>query len=252
MVMTPERLDDVTVLRMDNGKANAMNPELLIGLDGALVQFLESDARALVLTGYERFFCAGLDLVSLSRLDREGMLGFMRLFQRVMLALFWCPRPVVAAVNGHAVAGGCVLAMQADVRIATDARMSMGLNETQLGVGLPLVVAETMRAQLDPRVFGSIAIHGQLHDGEAALDLGLLDERVPHERVLERALERARQLAEVPAAAYAQAKRTVRHPARQAVLAVTPQQDEAWLDTWFSDEASALREAVVEKLAKRS
>lgn len=252
MTMTPEQIDHITVLRMDNGKANAMNPEMLIGLDSAVVQFLESDARALVLTGYDRFFCAGLDLVSLSQLDREGMLGFMRLFQRVMLAVFWCPRPVVAAVNGHAVAGGCVLAMQADTRIATDGRMNMGLNETALGVGLPLVVAETMRMALNPAVFGKVAVAGKLYDGETAQRLGLLDERVPQEQVLDRALDAARELAAVPAAAHAQAKHVIRGPARDTVLAVTKAQDDAWLDTWFSAEATALRESVVEKLTSKA
>jgi enoyl-CoA hydratase len=250
--ITLEQLGDVSVLRMDNGKANAMNPEMLIGLDGSLVQFLESDARSLVIIGYDRFFCAGLDLVTLSQLDREGMLGFMRLFQRVMLAFFWCPRPVVAAVNGHAVAGGCVLAMQADARIATDGKLKVGLNETVLGVGLPLVVAETLRTQLDPRVFASIAIEGQLYDGQTALDLGLLHERVAPDRVLDRALERSRELGAIPQAAFAQAKHVLRGPAHEAVLSVTAEQDDAWLDTWFGDEATALRDAVVAQLTTKA
>jgi len=247
-----EHLDDVTVLSMDNGKANAVNPEMLSGLDGSLEQFMESDARALVLTGYDRFFCAGLDLVTLAQLDRDGMLGFMRLFQRVMLDLFFCPRPVVAAVNGHAVAGGCVLAMQADARIATDGKLSVGLNETRLGVGLPLVVAETLRAQLDPAAFARIATEGQLFDGQTAQDLGLFHERVPQERLRERALERAHELGEIPSAAYAQAKHTVRGPARETVLSLGPEQDGVWLDTWFSEEAGALRDAAVEKLTARA
>ncbi len=244
--------DDVTVLRMDNRKANAMNPEMLVALDGALVQFLESDGTALVVTGYDRFFSAGLDLVKLGELDRDGMLGFMRLFQRVMLSIFCCERPVVAAVNGHAVAGGCVLALQCDARVATDGRMTMGLNETRLGVGLPVVVAETLRAQVSPSVMSRIAVEGRLYDGPQALDLGLLDECVAADTVLERSLERARELAEIPHDAYAQAKRVVRGPVRDAVVARASDEEQPWLDTWFSDEATALRDQVVEKLTSKS
>ncbi len=251
MTMDLEQLDDIAALRMDNRKANAMNPEMLVGLDGSLVEFLESGAKALVITGYDRFFSAGLDLVTLDRLDHDGMLGFMRLFQRVMLSLFWCERPVVAAVNGHAVAGGCVLAMQADARIATNGRMSFGLNETRLGVGLPIVVAETLRAQVSPAVLGNIAIEGLLYDGEQAEAYGLLHERVEQDSVLSRAQARARELAEIPPAAYVQAKRGIRAPARAAIHAAGTEAEEAWLSTWFSPEATALRTEMVKQLTSK-
>jgi enoyl-CoA hydratase len=228
----------IAVLRMDAGKANAINPAMLAGLDGALDRFLESDARAMVLTGTGRAFSAGLDLRTLCALDRDAMRAFMQEFERVFLRVFLCPRPVAAAINGHAIAGGCVLALQADHRLAADdARVRIGLNETALAVGLPAIVVETARVRLAPEAFLVGLVSGALHDPPAARALGLVDEAVPAAELLDRALAHARRLAEIPARAYAQTKAALRAPAAERVAATGAAVLDTWLDTWFSDEA---------------
>jgi len=246
--MILDQLDQVAVLRMHNGKANALDPELLVWLDGMLVRLADEEHRALVLTGYERFFCAGLDLVTLAAFDREEMLGFMRLFQRVVLRLFEHSRPVIAAVNGHAVAGGCVLALLADWRVGVDAGSKMGLNETRLGVGLPTAAATALACVLPAPSLARTALFGELHEGQAALTLGLLHELVPAAQVFERAMSRARDLAKIPTAAWAQVKHELRGAAAEAAHATNAADEDRWLDTWFSPEACALRAAAVDKL----
>src|SRR4051812_21571385 len=116
--MRIERSGDVAILRMEAGKANAINAAFLDGLEKLLQGAAE--AGAAVLTGQGGAFCAGLDLPSLMDLDLATMRGFMRRFDEVMMRVFSFTQPLIAAVNGHAVAGGCVLALQADVRIAAD------------------------------------------------------------------------------------------------------------------------------------
>lgn len=168
--------DNVAVLQLDNGKANAMNPELLQALEAGLDAFDSGPGHALVLTGYDRFFSAGLDLITVSTLDRAAMGSFMAHFERLMTRVFHCPRPVVAAVNGHAVAGGCILAAQADWRVLARGKVNYGTNETQLGVGLPPAALEPFRNGFHPAAVIRGLLLGELFQPEQALELGLVHE----------------------------------------------------------------------------
>src|SRR6185295_4533243 len=111
------------------GKANAMDDAFLDGLDRVVAEFEESDARAAVIVGYETFFSAGLSLSALHPLPRDGVRAVIEKFHRVMFRIFRCPRPVVAAVNGHAIAGGFLLALHADHRVAAEGPFKIGLSE---------------------------------------------------------------------------------------------------------------------------
>jgi hypothetical protein len=109
--------DGLAFVRLSCGKANALNPRSLGAIERALDEATDGGARGLILAGYDRFFSAGLDLVALYGIERDAMDGFMAWFDAVMLRVFTFPRPVVAAVGGHAVAGGAVLALACDARV---------------------------------------------------------------------------------------------------------------------------------------
>jgi Delta3-Delta2-enoyl-CoA isomerase len=206
-----ERSGPVAVLRLENGKANCISPSFLERLQRLLGEI--GDARAAVMIGQGSAFSAGLDLPALVELDRAAMRSFILGFDAAMLRVFELPVPLVAAVNGHAVAGGCVLALQADVRIGADREARIGLNETQLGIGLPAVVLETLRSQVPGPSLSALALEGRLVSPREALHLGLLHEVVPEAELLSRAAEES--------------------------------EAEKWLDTWFAEESRArLREAV--------
>src|SRR5438128_5571675 len=154
--MRIERQGSVALLRLESGKVNAIGPDFIAGLNGLLDQL--ADAGAAVITGRGGTFSAGLDLPALVDLDRESMYRFIEQFNALMLRIFELPIPLVAAVNGHAIAGGCVLALQADLRLVADRDARIGLNETQLGIGLPAVVLETLRCQVPPQSLVLIAL----------------------------------------------------------------------------------------------
>src|SRR6267143_787803 len=142
-------------------------------------------------------------------------------------------------------AGGCVLALQADVRIGADRDARIGLNETQLGIGLPLAVVETLRWQVPGPSLAPLALEGRLVSPREALQLGLLHEVVPEADLLTRALERATTLAALPPAGLRMVKESLRKPAAAAARANESAESERWLDTWFSaDSQRKLREAV--------
>ncbi len=241
---------DIAVLRLEAGKANAMNTALLEGIDNLLDEVEAGDARGVVITGYDRFFCAGLDLVTLSRFDRAEMGAFMRHFERVMPRVFFLPLPVVAAVNGHAVAGGCVLALQADLRVMA-AGAKMGLNEIALGVGLPPSVVVSLQHRVGPHAAFEIVSTGELYDAEVAHEKDLVDEVCPADQVLERSIELAQILAAKPGPAYRHTKAGLRAEARRRLEASGEEPLETWLDTWFSDEAQALVDAAVAQLTSK-
>ena len=250
--MQLESIEDIAVVRLDAGKANAMNPAFLAGFSRLLDQLEASTRAAVVIVGAGNAFSAGLDLPSLLPLDRDTMRSFIGLFEATMLRVFQIPRPVVAAVNGHAIAGGCVLALQADVRIAAAGNARLGLSEVAIGIGLPSSVMETLRAQLPPASLVPIALEARLCGVEEALKLGLIDEVVSPDSLLPRAIERARTLAAGGAAAFAQVKLGLRRPALELIERRREVEAEAWLDTWFSPEGQRRLQAAVDRITARA
>jgi len=249
--MQIERLGDAVVLRMRAGKANAIGPAWLGRMETLLDEALATEPRALVITGYESFFSAGLDLPALDALGRDQMGSFVMAFSRTMLRVFELPLPVIAAVNGHAIAGGCVLALQADVRIGARTDFRMGLNEVQLGIALPAMVLETLRAQVPPQSLLPVALEGGLFAPDEALALGLLHELVAPEHLEQRAAERALELATLPPRAFAAIKRAIRAPVVQRLRDVVTEDAAAWADTWSSEEGRERRRQAIERLTRK-
>jgi enoyl-CoA hydratase len=208
-----------------------------------------SGAGAVVITGYDRFFSAGLDLPSLLPLDRGELGRFIELFGEVMLAVLDAPLPVVAAINGHAIAGGCVLALQADVRWMAAGGGKIGLTEVQLGIGLPAVVVETLRLRVAPAALRPIALEGRRFGPDEARAVGLVDEVVAAEELRARAVGKARELAELPAGAFRQIKAALAAPARAAIRAASGD-TERWVASWFSPVGQERLRAAVAQLSR--
>ena len=241
----------VAVLSMRNGKANAIGPAFLDRLSSQLDALERSGAAALVVIGEGKAFSAGLDLPQLIALDGPGLERFICRFSEVMLRVFTLPLPVVAAVNGHAIAGGCVLALQADVRIAAASELGIGLNEVALGLGLPALVVETLRAQVPPSSLVPIALEGRLFLPEEARAVGLVDAVVPADRLLVEARSRAEALAALPGPAFRQIKKALRAPVVAAIRAARKEDARRWVETAHSPEARARLSAAMERLSRR-
>jgi enoyl-CoA hydratase/carnithine racemase len=242
--------DAVAILGLEGGKANALSSEVLDQIERLIDGFERSASRAAVFTGYERFFSAGLALPLLIDLERPAMKAAIEKFARVMMRVFACEKPIIAAINGHALAGGCVLALQCDWRImVNDPSAKIGLNETQLGIGLPAIVIEPLRMQVPAASIVPIAYEGSVFAPDAALRVGLVNEIVPTADLLAHARAKAKTLADLPPAGIAQVKRAVRRPAIERMERVAAEETELWLDSWFSPGArDRLRDAVARLL----
>jgi enoyl-CoA hydratase len=249
------RIGSVTVLTLCAGKANAFDAPLLEALTQGVDSARADGATSLVVTGDGASFSGGLALPSLIDLDRAGVRSLITTFTVAMRRVLEAPMPVVAAINGNAIAGGCVLALMCDERIMVSegpkAPPKIGLNEAQLGLGLPSIVIELVRTKLAPAAHTPVALEGRLFEPAAALRLGLVDEVVAPAGFEARALERAAALGSAAPLAYAQIKRALLRPTIEAIERADAAETEAWLDTWFSSEGQLRMRAAVTRITKR-
>jgi Delta3-Delta2-enoyl-CoA isomerase len=140
-----EQKDTLGILHLHTGNANAMNERLLQVVSAGLQEAAKANLNGLVLTGYDRFFSAGLDLLAVYEFDREQMRRFIADWEAAMIRLFEFPLPVIAAINGAATAGGCILAMACDYRIMAAEGAAIGMNGIRLGISLPAAALEIAR-----------------------------------------------------------------------------------------------------------
>lgn len=199
---------NVALIRMDDGKANALSYEMLAALHSAL-DTAEKDAKAIILAGREGRFCAGFDLkIMMSGFDAaaklvgEGASLYMRLYD-------W-GQPVVAACTGHALAGGALLLLVSDTRIGTVGEFKIGLNEVAIGLPLPILAQELARDRLSKRHLIAATLQARIHNPAEAVECGFLDEIVAAETVVDTAVEYAKKLAGLPGHAYAATKSKLR------------------------------------------
>ncbi len=208
----------VRILTLDDGKANVIQEAFLTELDAALDAALADGVGAVLLTGRAGFFSAGLDLKTLPTLDTPELMATLSHFGASIMRLWSFPLPLVAAATGHALAGGAVMLLCADHRIGPRGKAKIGLNEVAIGLPLPTFVVELARSSLDPRRLRQTLLQGRVYDVETAREVGFLDEVVDADEVLATGLERARQLATLPAQAYGPSKERLRAPAHRAGL----------------------------------
>jgi enoyl-CoA hydratase len=238
-----EQVGDVALVRVDRPPANAMDPELLADAIAATEEVAALDAGAVVLTGRPGFFSAGADLKVVPTLDAAGQRAMVDGINGLCMAWYGLPRPVVCAVNGHAIAGGLVFALCGDYRVAA-AQGRYGLTELRAGVPYPTMAIAVVAAELSAPAARRLTLLADLVDAADLRDLGAFDEVVPNDDVLDRALAVARDLATLPSSAYAATKRRLRE--RVLALAAALQAGEvdplgdAWTDADTARRASAI------------
>ena len=207
--VTLEQRDGVTVLTADRPPANAMDVELLGDVVAAVEQVATDPPPALVLCGRPGFFSAGADLKLVPTYGPEEQRAMVHGINRMALGVYALPCPVVAAITGHAIAGGFVLTMCADHRVASTAGQ-YGLTEVKVNVPYPQAAIGVVREELTPQAARILALGNRLVDADECVRLGAFDEAVAPEQVVERALEVAGELAALPAQTYALTKSGLR------------------------------------------
>jgi len=241
-----EMRDGVALLRLAKGVTNAICPDLVEELSSAVRSVEEDDeAGALVLTGSnEKFFSIGFDIPRLLDLSRDGFAEFTRGYHDLGVRLFSMPKPTVAAIAGHAIAGGCLLTLSCDRRLLAAGRKLMGVNEIKLGVPIPYLGDRILRDLVGSRFAREIVETGEFFEPEDSLQMGLVDEVLAPGEVLPKAIELARALGTLPRDAFAAIKRDRTEPVLERVEARYAEKERIFLECWHSEETQArLREA---------
>lgn len=194
----------VAQIALDDGKANVLNLHSL----GALEQQLGAlaDCGAVVLSGRRGTFSGGLDLKTLPGLPSDQLRESLELFASVTWKLLTFPRPVVAAVTGHAIAGGAVLLLACDRRVGESGEGRLGLSEVAIGMPLPRFVMELAELSLRRERLTEATLHGRVYGPKEALEVGYLTQVVDPEQAVTEALSQASQLARLPNPAYRMTK----------------------------------------------
>jgi enoyl-CoA hydratase len=242
--------DGILTLRLAHGKASALDAELLDALLRELDR-VEENTRALILTGTGSIFSAGVDLFRLTREGADYVRHFLPLLSRFVRTLFTFPKPVVAAANGHVIAGGCVILLACDVRLMAEGDGTIGLPELLVGVPFPAAGIEVVRFAVARDKLQSLLYMGRTLPPRDALSVGFVDEVVAPDVLMARAEEVARQLARIPPPVFRLTKESLRAEALERIERVSETLDQRALELWTAPETHArIREYLRQTLGK--
>jgi enoyl-CoA hydratase len=245
-----EKAGAVTVLRMAHGKANALDLELVTALSQHLHRLRK--APAVVLTGTGTIFSAGVDLFRVVDGGRPYLDRFLPALRKTFNELMAFPRPLVAAVNGHAIAGGCILVETADHRVMSSGTGRIGLTEMLVGVPFPVDAIEIVRLATGGANLGRLVNLAETVSGQRAVAAGLVDELAEPEVVLARAVQVATALAAIPPQTFELVKRELRAPFWDALESRSGHFDGEVDAAWKSEAALHAIAAYVETLRART
>jgi enoyl-CoA hydratase/carnithine racemase len=238
----------VRVLALDRPPANAIDEGLLADLSAAVQAAGDADAvRAVVLAGTGRFFCGGFDFGG-PRRDPVAQRHMQNLYRESHLALLTLPKPTLAMVNGHATAGGFVLALACDYRLGVAGDWRCGLNEVAVGAGFPKAAVEIVTLRLPHARAGELMLGAGLYPATEAVRLGLVEELLDADGFEATVLRRAARLAAFPKESYAHTKASLLGDVARRIRAETPAEAEAAGAVWSAPESRAARRRQREKL----
>jgi enoyl-CoA hydratase len=208
--MQVELADGVTIVRIDHPPVNAFD----LGLVDDAVATIRGITGPIVITGTGKCFSAGVDLRAFIEGGADDNDRFLAALSGAFLTVFDHPAPVVAAITGHAIAGGCVLAMAADFRLMSTGLM--GLSEVAVGVPFPVAALEICRYAMGPSVTRAV-LEADNIDVQSAAERGWIDEVVAPDDLMTRAIATAQALGQHSPAAYAAMKEQLHRRARAAI-----------------------------------
>jgi len=240
----------IAVLRMAHGKVSALDADFCDALTAEIEAIATSGSKALVVTGTGSAFSAGVDLFKVLEGAAEYLERFLPAMKRFFQALLTFPKPAVAAVNGHAIAGGCIIAAACDHRIMAIGTGRIGVPELSVGVPFPMLPFVIVGSRVAPSAFRQLVFSARTVAAEEAVTLGLVDEAIAPDALLAHACEQAEKLTGIPPITFALTKRTFNTPLLERVNAESSLNAEAQ-HAWASPEVQARIRAYLDATIRR-
>ena len=249
MMVHTEYEKGVALIRLDRGITNALNQKIVNELLESLEKVKkDSEVRSIVLSSSnDKFFCIGYDVKELYTVSKEEFSTFFKTFNKVCMTLYTLPKPTIAAITGHAIAGGCALALCCDYRFIAEGRKLMGFNVLKLGLPVPYLINCILQRTVGTRVTRDIADTGELYPPEQLLEMGMVDCVLPLKDVVPHSLEKAQQLGALPQKSYAITKRDRVEWIEVQVIKHLTEKELLFVECFFSDDARSLLKEAMEK-----
>ena len=224
--------NDLSVIKLNNGVTNAISPDLVSELQRA-INDAKNNSRGILISGGEKFFSIGFDLPVLIQLERQEFEEFWSAFNGLYLDIYTLPLPTICLLQGHAVAGGAVLALASDYRYGSKGKKQFGLNEIKLGIPVPYLTDLMLRQIVGDRVATEIIYTGEFMLQENCTASGLLDYVDETETIHEQALEKLGSLASFSGEAFAINKQMRVEAVVSAYQKSFKDKDQSFLNLWF-------------------
>jgi enoyl-CoA hydratase/carnithine racemase len=244
-----EHMENLAILRLKNGVTNPINLEFVNEISGSISELKrDSSVHSIVITGAnDKFFSIGFDLPTLYKLNDKDVKKFYQAYNRLCLDLYAYPKPTVAALTGHAIAGGCILALCCDYRVIASGKKLMGLNEIKLGLPVPYPGDMILKQIIGTRYAQMIMEMGDFYGPDQLMQMGVVNQVVKQKGVLEKSIEQAKLLGDYHAPAFKMIKKNRVDPVVNGIKEDLEEKENYFLKYWFSDETRKLLKEAAKK-----
>lgn len=245
--------DKLAIITLNRGKSNSLNREMISELIEVFDQ-IEGDPAigGVIITGKEKFFSAGLDLIELYNYSEEEAKTFWYLFLNFNTKIISFKKPLVAAINGHSPAGGCVICLACDARVMSEGNFIIGLNEVPVGIIVPNVIFKSYSFWLGEAVASRSLLEGKLFTPTEAKEVGLVDAVVNPESILTAAERVARKYMAFESNTWQQSKLNIRKELRAHASKDQSEDLELMLQQWWAPSTRLILKTIIDGLQKKS
>ncbi len=226
----------IATVTLQRGKVNALNEPMVEELADSFGNLAtDTEVKSIIFTGSGKFFSFGFDVPEFLRYPKKDFIRFIEMFTNLYTYLFQFPKPIVAALNGHTIAGGCMLATACDFRIMATGKGKISLNEITFGAPVFAGSAEMLRFCVGSRNAQSILYSGAMYSAEEAFGLGLVDQVSSEDALLEDARKVAQELGEKDSSAFTSIKNLLRKTLAEEMVKQEKDYILKFADIWYSE-----------------
>ncbi|WP_316785744.1 enoyl-CoA hydratase/isomerase family protein [Pedobacter frigiditerrae] len=245
--------DRLAIITLNRGKSNSLNREMVTELTDILTNIdADSNIAGVMITGKDHFFSAGLDLIEIYNYNEEEAKSFWNLFLTFVAKITAFKKPLIAAINGHSPAGGCVIALACDARVMAEGKYIIGLNEVPVGIIVPTCIFDLYSFWLGKADATRSLLEGKLFNPEEALTIGLVDELVKPESILTAAERKARKYMAHESNTWSQSKLNIRKELIASTSADQSADLEIMLKQWWSPSTRAILKTIIDSLQRKT